>query len=59
MCLSVYLHNYQHIIPQNVHPTIGKNHCDKRVQKLTEGAALDWATGEALAFGSLLQQGTV
>ena len=42
---------------QNVHPTIGKNHCERRVQKLTEGAGLDWAAAEALAFGSLMHQG--
>ena len=26
---------------------------------MTEGADLDWATAEALAFGSLLYQGTL
>ncbi|XP_052769860.1 2-oxoadipate dehydrogenase complex component E1-like [Mya arenaria] len=41
----------------NVHPTVGKNHCEKRRQKLTDGSSLDWATAEALAFGSLMQQG--
>ena len=47
------------IPPQNVHPTIKKTHCDRRVQRMIEGANLDWATGETLAFGSLLQQGMV
>ncbi|KAL4237502.1 putative 2-oxoglutarate dehydrogenase E1 component DHKTD1 [Mactra antiquata] len=41
----------------NVHPTIGKNHCDRRLQKLVEGEGLDWAAAEALAFGSLIHQG--
>ncbi|XP_052276255.1 2-oxoadipate dehydrogenase complex component E1-like isoform X2 [Dreissena polymorpha] len=41
----------------NVHPTIGKNHCDKRVQRMTEGSGLDWAAAEALAFGSLMHEG--
>ncbi|CAL1533206.1 unnamed protein product [Lymnaea stagnalis] len=40
-----------------VHPTIKKTHIDRRIQRLTEGSNLDWATAEALAFGSLLHQG--
>ncbi|XP_059162546.1 2-oxoadipate dehydrogenase complex component E1-like [Physella acuta] len=41
----------------NVHPTIKKTHIDRRLQRLTEGVDLDWATCEALAIGSLLHQG--
>lgn len=40
-----------------VHPTLQKTHVDRRVQRLTEGKDLDWATAEALAIGSLLHQG--
>lgn len=42
---------------QKVHPTIKKTHIERRIHRLTEGTHLDWATGEALAFGSLLHQG--
>uniref|UniRef100_A0A0B6ZF52 Transketolase-like pyrimidine-binding domain-containing protein n=1 Tax=Arion vulgaris TaxID=1028688 RepID=A0A0B6ZF52_9EUPU len=41
----------------NVHATVQKSHLDRRLQKLTEGEGLDWATAEALAMGSLLHQG--
>ena len=44
---------------QNVHPTIQKTHIERRLHRMTEGADLDWATAEALAFGSLLYQGTL
>ncbi|KAH9519445.1 putative 2-oxoglutarate dehydrogenase E1 component DHKTD1, mitochondrial [Bulinus truncatus] len=46
-------------VPQDmkVHQTIKKTHIDRRIQRLTEGTNLDWATSEALAFGSLLHQG--
>jgi probable 2-oxoglutarate dehydrogenase E1 component DHKTD1 len=39
------------------HPRIQKYHIDNRVAKLKAGKNLDWATAEALAFGSLLQEG--
>ena len=42
---------------QEVHPTLKKTHCDRRVQRIEQGAQLDWATAEALAVGSLLIQG--
>ena len=32
-------------------------HCEARLNKLKEGTNLDWATGEALALGSLLHEG--
>ena len=46
--------------PQNfsVHKHLKKTHCDARVKRLEEGTNLDWSTAEALAFGSLLYQGT-
>lgn len=40
-----------------VHSRLQKYHIDQRVKKLTQGHSLDWATAEALAFGSLIQQG--
>ncbi|KNC96364.1 oxoglutarate dehydrogenase (succinyl-transferring), E1 component [Spizellomyces punctatus DAOM BR117] len=40
-----------------VHPRIQKYHVDTRLRKLEDGKGLDWATGEALAFGSLLLEG--
>ena len=42
---------------QNTHPTLKKTHVDRRLAKLEEGKDLDWATAEAMAFGSLLFQG--
>lgn len=48
----------QILLPQqNVHKHLKKTHIEARLQKLTEGQALDWATAEALAFASLLYQG--
>lgn len=44
-------------IPQAVHPHIKKTFVNGRIKKLAEGSAIDWATGEALAFGSLMYQG--
>lgn len=40
-----------------VHPRITKYHIEQRVSKMNQGKALDWATAEALAFGSLLTEG--
>uniref|UniRef100_A0A8D0C110 2-oxoadipate dehydrogenase complex component E1 n=1 Tax=Salvator merianae TaxID=96440 RepID=A0A8D0C110_SALMN len=40
-----------------LHSHILKTHVQSRVQKMEEGVKLDWATAEALAFGSLLCQG--
>lgn len=40
-----------------MHPRIQKYHVDSRLKKVEEGAGLDWATAEALAFGSLLLEG--
>ncbi|KAJ3318422.1 hypothetical protein HDV06_000498 [Boothiomyces sp. JEL0866] len=41
----------------SVHPRIAKYHIENRVKKLESGKGLDWATAEALAFGSLLTEG--
>lgn len=42
---------------QKVHPNVQKAHVDRRLEKMKDGRGLDWATAEALAFGSLLYQG--
>lgn len=39
-----------------LHKTIGR-FLDNRRKALTEGEGIDWATGEAMAFGSLLTEG--
>ncbi|XP_073952200.1 probable 2-oxoadipate dehydrogenase complex component E1 homolog [Choristoneura fumiferana] len=41
----------------NVHPHLAKTHVKNRIAKLTDEKELDWATAEALAFGSLLMEG--
>ncbi|KAJ2158562.1 hypothetical protein GGF46_003681 [Coemansia sp. RSA 552] len=41
----------------SVHPRLVKHHIKPRLKKLQEGAGLDWATAESLAFGSLLREG--
>ena len=45
--------------PDNVkvHSRLQKYHIDQRTKKLKQGHGLDWATAEALAFGSLIQEG--
>ncbi|XP_077194045.1 2-oxoadipate dehydrogenase complex component E1 isoform X1 [Paroedura picta] len=40
-----------------LHSHLLKTHTQARILRLEEGAKLDWATAEALAFGSLLSQG--
>jgi probable 2-oxoglutarate dehydrogenase E1 component DHKTD1 len=42
---------------QTVHPRLIKMHMAKRLQSLEKGEGLDFATAEALAFGSLLLEG--
>lgn len=39
------------------HPRIAKYHIENRIKKVNAGTGLDWATAEALAFGSLLVEG--
>uniref|UniRef100_A0A2M4BCS7 Putative 2-oxoglutarate dehydrogenase e1 subunit n=2 Tax=Anopheles marajoara TaxID=58244 RepID=A0A2M4BCS7_9DIPT len=41
----------------SIHPHVKKTHVDGRLKRLTEGQRIDWATAEALAFGSLMYQG--
>lgn len=41
----------------NIHPHLAKTHVKNRLSKISEGKDLDWATAEALAFGSLLMEG--
>ncbi|KAJ1667672.1 hypothetical protein IW140_001272 [Coemansia sp. RSA 1813] len=40
-----------------VHPRIERFHIKPRMKKLQDGAAIDWATAEALAFGTLIRDG--
>ncbi len=40
-----------------IHPRISKYHIEGRVTKLQQSSGIDWATAEALAFGSLLKEG--
>ncbi len=50
--------NKINIVPQekNIHKTIVKI-LDTRRQTVEQGVGIDWATAEALAFGSLLEEG--
>uniref|UniRef100_A0A0A9W5F4 Putative 2-oxoglutarate dehydrogenase E1 component DHKTD1, mitochondrial n=1 Tax=Lygus hesperus TaxID=30085 RepID=A0A0A9W5F4_LYGHE len=41
----------------NVHPNILKNHITSRIQRIKNEGVIDWATAEALAFGSLIYNG--
>jgi probable 2-oxoglutarate dehydrogenase E1 component DHKTD1 len=40
-----------------IHPHLQKVFVNQRMKRLSEGKALDWATAEAIAFGSLMYQG--
>ncbi|KAJ1956108.1 hypothetical protein GGI12_005393 [Dipsacomyces acuminosporus] len=40
-----------------VHPRIERFHIKPRLKKLQEGNSIDWATAEALAFGTLIKEG--
>ncbi|KAF9163639.1 hypothetical protein DFQ26_002295 [Actinomortierella ambigua] len=40
-----------------VHPRLAKFHVQSRLSKLKDGHKIDWATAEAIAFGSLLEEG--
>jgi len=42
----------------NVHPTLAKRFIPRRAEALANGGPIDWAFAEALAFGSLLLEGT-
>ncbi|KAJ2485533.1 hypothetical protein EV174_001657, partial [Coemansia sp. RSA 2320] len=41
----------------HVHSRLTKHHIQPRLKRLSEGTSVDWATAEALAFGSLLKEG--
>ncbi|KAJ1952123.1 hypothetical protein EC988_003719 [Linderina pennispora] len=40
-----------------VHPRLLKHHIKPRIKRLAEGPNVDWATAEAMAFGTLLKEG--
>lgn len=40
-----------------IHPRLEKFHVNSRLKSIESGSSIDWATAEALAFGSLLKQG--
>jgi probable 2-oxoglutarate dehydrogenase E1 component DHKTD1 len=40
-----------------VHERLTRSHIEARIQAINNNEALDWATVEAMAFGSLLSQG--
>lgn len=42
----------------NVNPTLAKRFLPRRIEALARGGPIDWALAEALAFGSLLLEGT-
>lgn len=44
-------------VPIKLHPRLQKYHIDARLKRLEKGEGLDWATAEALAFGSLMKEG--
>ncbi|SCV70449.1 BQ2448_1843 [Microbotryum intermedium] len=39
-----------------IHPRLGRMHISKRLQSLESGLGIDFATAEALAFGSLMEE---
>lgn len=41
----------------NIHLNLLKSHVEARKRKVADGNRIDWATAEAMAFGSLLYQG--
>ncbi|ODM99756.1 putative 2-oxoglutarate dehydrogenase E1 component DHKTD1, mitochondrial [Orchesella cincta] len=41
----------------NIHKHLSKTFVNARLNRITDGESLDWATAEALAIGSLLYQG--
>ena len=40
-----------------IHSTIERAHVQKRLERIREGAKIDWSTAESLAIGTLLTQG--
>ena len=51
----VYFSQLTIMIVQNLHPRL-QRHIKNRLTSLETGQKLDWATGEALAFGTLMRQ---
>ncbi|KAJ2040514.1 hypothetical protein H4S04_007901 [Coemansia sp. S16] len=41
----------------HVHSRLTKHHIQPRLKRLQDGPSVDWATAEALAFGTLLKEG--
>ena len=50
-------HSEANVALQKIHDTLTKSHVNRRLEKLRCNEAVDWATAEALAIGSLLYQG--
>ena len=44
------------LMMQEIHPRL-KRHVNARLEKVEAGRGLDWATAEAMAFGSLMLEG--
>lgn len=44
---------------QKIHPHLEKTHVQNRLTKIEDETKIDWATAEAMAFGSLLYQGSL
>jgi len=44
---------------KTIHPRLMKAHVQDRLDSITKGTSLNWATAEAMAFGTLLSQGKV
>ncbi|XP_065883214.1 2-oxoadipate dehydrogenase complex component E1-like [Dysidea avara] len=42
---------------KTIHPRLMKAHVQDRIDSITKGTSLNWATAEAMAFGTLLCQG--
>ena len=55
--LSTSLPPCSHVLMmQEIHPRL-KRHVNARLEKVEAGKGLDWATAEAMAFGSLMLEG--
>lgn len=57
-CVSQTLESVPVLIQvQSVHPRLSKLHIAKRLEAIKSGEGIDWSTAEALAFGTLMQDG--
>lgn len=52
-----YVLNVSLLCFQNIHPNLLKSHVQSRINKVSNGTKIDWATAEAMAFGSLMHEG--